>query len=740
MVHSFDMKGLLLLFCLSSGLALGQRSYLDSLLGTIKKPVQSDTMRAFQYNELAWTYLDFHLDSARHWADKGLNYSKKIGYVNGEMDAKNTLGIVYRSQSRYQDAINLYEQLIDQRKKHGQEDKLVGTYSNLGSAYYEQGKFGKALSYYQKAFEIAKKYRQDENELVLANNIAVAYKNLGLYEEAIHWFEAGLKENKRIKDEAQDGVIYANLATVYHEQKLHKESVRFSLIAKSKLEALDLVVRAPSLYYNLVIDYRMLKRYDLAKGVLEDYHKFAEKLDEAEIWSDYYSSLANYYNDLGRQKEAELAVNQSIEFIDSLNDPLNYGIVLNVKARILADQKKFDQALQATHMAEHFILQSEDSSSLINTYTVYYEIYKELGDYEKALYFSEKANELSSRLDIARISDQISTLNALNELEQKEQELKIAAENTRRIEAESGRKSTFINGLIVIAILIILLLVIAYRSIVQRKRTNLELQQKNEVIGVQKALVEEKQNEMLASIQYAKRIQDTLLAQSTLIRRFLPESFIYFNPKDIVSGDFYWGAALGDKFYLAVCDSTGHGVPGALMSTLNSSFLNEAVNQLKISEPGAIFNHVRQRLIESIAHEGAQDGMDGILFCFDFSEHSVSYAAAYNSPVIVRKGEVIRCAADRMPVGLSDKMTPFQTFPLNLESGDALYATTDGVLDQFGGAHQKKLKWNGFSDFILQLSEYPMTGQDVRFEQFYDNWKGSNDQIDDVCVFGTLWR
>lgn len=733
------MKTLLLVCCLLTGPAIGQRSYLDSLLGTLKKPVQTDTMRAFQYNELAWTYLDYHLDSARLWAEKGLKYSKRIGFDNGEMDAKNTLGIIYRYESRYQEAIALYEELIEQRIRHHQEAKLTGTYSNLGSAYHEQGKFGKALSYYQKAFDVAKKFRQDDNELILANNIAVAYKKLGLFKEAIYWFQIGLKENKRIQDGAQEGVLYANLATVYHEQKLFRESIRFSLLAKSKLEALDLVIRAPSLYYNLSIDYRMLGEFDRARQILNDYLRFAEKMDDPEIWSDYYASLANYYNDLDQQTEAGRAVNQAIQYIDSLDDPLNYGILLNIKANILTNQKKYPQALEVTRMAEHFILQSEDSSSLVNTYTVFYEIYKALGDYQQALFYSERANGLKLRSDLERVSDQMATLNAINELEQKEQALKIADENNRRIEAESGRKTFLINGLFVIAFLIILLLAITYRSSRQRKRANNELYRKNEEIGIQKALVEEKQEEIVSSIQYAKRIQETLLAQRTLIHRFLPDAFVYFKPKDIVSGDFYWGSAMGNKLYLAVCDSTGHGVPGALMSALNSSFLNEAVNQLKLDRPGDIFDHVRRRLIDSVSHEGAQDGMDGILFCFDFDTGQVTYAAAYNSPVVIRGDEVIRGDVDRMPVGLSDKTEPFRTFQLQVQAGDRIYATTDGFTDQFGGDQGKKLRWNGYTGFLCKNAGIPVKNQEAEFDRFFTGWKGSNEQIDDVCVLGLTW-
>lgn len=207
-------------------------------------------------------------------------------------------------------------------------------------------------------------------------------------------------------------------------------------------------------------------------------------------------------------------------------------------------------------------------------------------------------------------------------------------------------------------------------------------------------ILEHKQKEILDSIHYAKRIQNALLANKTLVNKNIPENFILFNPKDIVSGDFYWAAEHQNKFYLAVCDCTGHGVPGAFMSLLNIGFLSEAIKEKNIEQPGDIFNYVRTRLIEAVNNEGQKDGMDGILVCYNKTTKEISYSAANNEPILVANNEISILEKDRMPVGIGERKKDFTTYKINAQDGDILYLYTDGYADQFGGPKGKNLNTN----------------------------------------------
>lgn len=253
----------------------------------------------------------------------------------------------------------------------------------------------------------------------------------------------------------------------------------------------------------------------------------------------------------------------------------------------------------------------------------------------------------------------------------------------------------------------------------------------------QKELVEEKNKEIMDSINYAKRIQYALLAHDELLQKNLPEHFVLFMPKDVVSGDFYWGTEHlrpdgSVDFYLAVCDSTGHGVPGAFMSLLNISFLNEAINEKGMEEPGKILDHARIRLIENISQQGQKDGMDGILL--RIHKGKISLAAAHNGAVLLRKGEIIELPVDKMPVGQGDRMDPFTTLYPEFEKGDLLYLFTDGYADQFGGPKGKKFKYSQLYKLICEIGELPLHEQGLRMKDEIEKWKGDLEQVDDICV------
>ena len=262
---------------------------------------------------------------------------------------------------------------------------------------------------------------------------------------------------------------------------------------------------------------------------------------------------------------------------------------------------------------------------------------------------------------------------------------------------------------------------------------------------MRKEIIEEKQKEIVDSINYAKRIQYTLLARETLLRENLHEHFVLFKPKDIVSGDFYWateirssgqGQEAGERFYLACCDSTGHGVPGAFMSLLNISFLNEAIIEKNILEPNEVLNHVRKRLIENISQEGGQDGMDAILICFDKTKNTITYSAAHNAPLLIRNGEAINLAYDKMPVGKGETNDPFTLHTIHAQKGDLIYLFTDGYADQFGGSKGKKFKYKQLEELLIANANAPLQQQSAILDREFEFWKGNLEQVDDVLVIG----
>jgi serine phosphatase RsbU (regulator of sigma subunit) len=267
-----------------------------------------------------------------------------------------------------------------------------------------------------------------------------------------------------------------------------------------------------------------------------------------------------------------------------------------------------------------------------------------------------------------------------------------------------------------------------------------KVKERTKEIEHQKKIIEEKQKEIVDSINYAKRIQYSLLAHKDFLEEELKEHFVFFHPKDIVSGDFYWAASTGSatnrKFYIAVCDSTGHGVPGAFMSLLNIGYLNEAIKEKGIEKPNEVLNFVRQRLIDNISKEGQKDGFDGILLCIDQQTKKLSYAAANNAPLIVRKDGYEELDADRMPVGMGERKEDFKLYEINYEKGDVLYLYTDGYADQFGGPKGKKYKYRPLNEMLQKISVDTMDTQITALTGEFENWRGELEQVDDVLVIG----
>lgn len=264
----------------------------------------------------------------------------------------------------------------------------------------------------------------------------------------------------------------------------------------------------------------------------------------------------------------------------------------------------------------------------------------------------------------------------------------------------------------------------------------------------QKEELEEKNKDITDSITYAKRIQEALLPSMETRKTLFPDAFILFQPRDIVSGDFYWFAEKNGKKVIAAVDCTGHGVPGAFMSMIGNSFLSEIVNERAITRPGLILDKLRNLVIRALkqseSESGANDGMDISLMCFSevteaggMKKIKVDWAGANNPLWLVRDGKCIEYKPDKRPISFSrGQEVPFTNHSIELKSGDTLYIFTDGFADQFGGPKGKKFKYKQLEEVLVSLQHEPMQRQGELLAQTFRNWKGSLEQVDDVLVMG----
>ncbi|MEX2484699.1 MAG: SpoIIE family protein phosphatase [Brumimicrobium sp.] len=273
-----------------------------------------------------------------------------------------------------------------------------------------------------------------------------------------------------------------------------------------------------------------------------------------------------------------------------------------------------------------------------------------------------------------------------------------------------------------------------------------EIAEKNNALEKQKNEIIEINEDLLSSIKYAKRIQDTILPSQEILSTYFNDSFVYFLPKDIVSGDFYWARKFDNKVIWTAVDCTGHGVPGAFVSIVGNNALIRSTNEFGLTKPANILNKLRDLVIQAFKAQGTndvKDGMDLALVSLDLDTLELNYAGANNPLIIIRNKEIIEIKADKQPIGDFEIIKPFTNHVVKLQKGDCIYLYSDGYIDQFGGPNEasrneggKKFKSKPFKDLLIEIADLPMKEQKEILVTTFNEWKGDLDQIDDVCVFG----
>lgn len=323
-----------------------------------------------------------------------------------------------------------------------------------------------------------------------------------------------------------------------------------------------------------------------------------------------------------------------------------------------------------------------------------------------------------------------------------------------KVQLEAIEKQKLVLAFVIIALLLVSILgYYIYRGYRIKKEANRVLEEKNQTISLQKDEIE-KQRDLAAaqrdqigyqkrhiedSIMYAKRIQTALMPSLELFSASL-EHFVLYKPLAIVSGDFYWVSTKTSPQVIIAADCTGHGVPGAFMSMLGVTMLNELVNVKGIIMPDQIIEHLRQGIIKSLKQvaeeDSIKDGMDIAVCTVDFENNLLYYAGA-NSPLyLVRNGELIHYRADKMPVAIHYRMDAFAQHKIELQKGDSFYIFSDGFADQFGGPAQKKFMSNKLRETLVAMSNEPMLKQGEKLNEIFEEWKGDSPQIDDVTLIG----
>ena len=368
--------------------------------------------------------------------------------------------------------------------------------------------------------------------------------------------------------------------------------------------------------------------------------------------------------------------------------------------------------------------------------------------YATALYLNDKKDsaykvmrvytELMDSVNLLNKATEIADLDAIHqnvkkdaELELKNAEMAVADQFAAKQKSDLDKQRFMTNAFVFGLILVLIIAVVIFYSLIRNRK-------KNRIILLQKLEVEEKNREILDSINYAKRIQNAILPPDLLVKEYLASSFIHYKPKDIVAGDFYWMEPTKEGVIFAAADCTGHGVPGAMVSVVCNNGLNRSVREYGLTDPGKVLDKTREIVIQEFekSEDEVKDGMD-IALC-KLNGNSLEFAGAHNPLWIIRKGasEIEEIKANKQPIGKFLEPLPYTTHKVELNKGDSIYIFSDGYLDQFGGDKGKKFKTANFKKLLISIQGETMENQKKILDQTFEDWRGSLEQLDDVCVIG----
>ena len=635
--------------------------------------------------------------------------------------------------------------------------QLLTAYNIIGLACYYSGENNVALAYYDTLVKLSIKRKDTLMEAKAHGNSGLIYEREGNFKTAFSEYTKALKCAELLKSMSLKASSLGNLGNVSIRLDQFNQAIIYLEKSAMVFDELGNKKAVGNQYNSISQAYNGLKNKEKEVEYLKRAEAIYRSISEKRALGTVLINLGSIENDAHHYKEAVKIFEEALKIKKETGDDNGVATILINITVSYAQFGKFDKAIKAINEAEQIAANQNDLFTRSKVLEKKSMIYRMSGDYRKAYdyydaYIKVKDTILGEETHkaIAEYKEKYESEKKqfeIDELRKNEEidKLKIK-QNEEQLEKEKAHRYLIFGVLLCVVILCGIMI---WAFIQKRKNSralelknelinakNLALEEANSEISEQKEIIEEKQKEIIDSIHYAKRIQNTLLAHKDFMDENIPSNFVLFKPKDIVSGDFYWAARHEHLFYLAVCDSTGHGVPGAFMSLLNIGFLSEAINEKNILEPHHVLDYVRKRLISSVSKDGQKDGFDGILLCMNQKTNELTYAAAHNAPLLITHNQIQELKKDKMPVGDGGSMENFSLHRINMKKEDTLYLYTDGYADQFGGPKGKKFKYKPLNELLLSISEKPLNDQAQILDQHFADWRGNLEQVDDVCIIG----
>jgi tetratricopeptide (TPR) repeat protein len=654
---------------------------------------------------------------------KKLNKQEKAKFLKSSSFALNNIGTIYKAQGDYAKAIEYFTQSLKIEEEIGNKSGIAGSLNNIGIIYKIQGNYAKAIESYTQSLKMKEEIGDKEGIASTLNNIGNIYNDQGDYAKAIEYYTQSLKISEEIGDKEGIASTLNNIGNIYNDQGDYAKAIEYYTQSLKIREEIGNKNGIAMSLNNIGTIHDLQGNYAKAMDYYTQSLKIREEIGDKKGIASSLHNIGIIYHDQGESAKAFKYSQLSLTIAQEI------GAALRIKeaaSSLWEINKKLGRYKESLDMYELFIATRDSMESEANQKAVIQQEYKYA--YEK-----QAAADSITNAEAGKVKDALLTV---EKAENKQHQLEATAQK---------QQAYFLYGGLGLALLFGGFIFNRFR--VTSKQKGIIEQQKGKVettlqeVEHQKEIIEEAHKEITDSIDYAERIQRSFLATKEILDTNLKDYFVFFKPKDVVSGDFYWADLLSNgTFALVNADSTGHGVPGAIMSILNISSIEGAIKE-GATTPHEIFNKTRKSIIKRLqkdgSPEGGKDGMDASIVCFDFENKKLTYTAAQNPIWIIRDGNLTEIKPEKMPIGKHqfDHM-PFEGGEFNMQKGDQIYTLTDGFQDQFGGPKGKKFMVKKMREYVLSISHLPMTEQHQKLNEAFSDWKGEVEQVDDVCVIG----
>ena len=806
----------ILFFLINSTLSYSQTNT-ASLLKQIGETKQDSTIIEL-YLDLGYKYEHINSDSALYCYDKAIEYSKKSTNQIQEAKALMYKGIVYGTNGSYEKSLEFFNKslsvnslLSESKKKSNIKAGKLGIskcYGNIGTVYRDQGDYDKALENFSNQL---KSSTDIDNKKQISNayrSLGTVYSYQGNYEDAMASFHKSLKIDNALDNPKGVAMNYGNIGNVLSEQKNYSQALEYYYKQLEISEKINAVAEILNCYGSIGTIHSEQGEYVKAINSYEKSLEICKKIGDKTGTARNYENIGIAYNKLGNTNKAKEYSEKSLKIKEYLGDKNGMATSLSniMSQNIKLAKQTNNSSLKRNYLNEAVkygerameISNEIDALPNINSASNNLKIaYTSLGSYKKALDYANIYIWSSDSMFSEQKTKALTEMTTRYESEKKQLQIEKMAQqkelDNTLIEAQQAknRKQLYV----IISALVGLTIVLAFSIIMlrmfrQKKQANillseqkLEISEKNEELNQQaeelqflnenlhqqneeittqrdeiesqKDIIEEIYHHVEESINYATRLQKSILPDNKVLTKYFSDHFVLFKPKDKVSGDFYWWTHIENHTVITAADSTGHGVPGAFMSMLGVSFLREIVQKEYITHPGVILRKLRKEIIKALKQKGEtgeqKDGMDMALISVNHETNILQFAGANNPLYIISENQIeglqvienmtkesskffYEIKPDKMPIAIYEKMDKFQTHEIQLQKGDQVFMFSDGFADQFGGPKDKKFKYKPFKKLLLENSKKTLEEQKYTINAAFEDWRNNTEQVDDVVI------